>query len=78
MKINGHELPIAVQEAAKSRALIKLNNVARINGFDSRNFTDAKLTILVDFNSADFLGRFNKYQKTDCNILCINFARYSS
>ena len=81
MKINGQALPIAVHEAAKSNALIKLKSVARNNGFESRNFTDAKLTILVDFNSAEFSGfqQFNKIQKTDCaNILCINFARYSS
>lgn len=66
MKINGHELPIAVQDAAKSKALIKLKSVARNNGFESRNFTDTKLTILVDFNSAEFSGfrHFNKFQKT--------------
>jgi hypothetical protein len=81
MKINGHELPIAVHEAAKSKALIKLKSVARNNGFESRKFTDAKLTILVDFNSAEFSGflLLNKFQKTVCaNILSINFARHSS
>ncbi len=66
MKINGQVLPIAVHEAAKSKTLIKLKSVARNNGFESRNFTDTKLTILVDFNSAILygFGVFIKFQKT--------------
>lgn len=66
MKTNGQVLPIAVHEAANSRALIKLNAVARTNGFETLNFTNAKLTILVDFYSADFLGTsaFNKFWMT--------------
>lgn len=61
MKINGQTFPIAVHEAVNNTALIKLNAVARINGFELLNFTNAKLTILTDFLRH---LHFNKFQKT--------------